>query len=51
MKSMFFEGVRIFNRLPAEVKGLESVSQFKEGVEGWLRNTNMKGLRNVYVGI
>jgi len=51
MRSMFFEGVRIFNRLPAEVKGLESVSQFKEGVEGWLRNTNMKGLRNLYVGI
>jgi len=42
MRSMFFEEVPIFNRLPAEIKGLESVSQFKEGAERWLQDTTVK---------
>lgn len=44
MRSMFFDGVRIFNKLPTEIKEMELLRQFREGVERWLMDVDIKCL-------
>lgn len=38
-KSMYYEGVKMYNALPTEIKGYEQVEQFKRGLKAYIAAT------------